>query len=51
MAEIDQPRFHNDAISTSSAGVNVEVDPWHPDSKAAVELSSGCVGGLRQTTS
>jgi hypothetical protein len=23
MAEIDQPRFHNDAISTSSAGVNI----------------------------
>jgi hypothetical protein len=38
MAEIAQPRFHNDAISTSSAGVNIEVDPCHPDSNATVEL-------------
>ena len=38
MAEIDQPRFVNGAISTSSAGINIEVDPCHPHSKAPVEL-------------
>ena len=35
------PRFLNDAILTSSPGVNIEVDPCHLDSKAAAGYGRG----------
>lgn len=41
MAEIDQPRFLNDVISTSSSGVNIEVGLLSPAGVVSSTTSLG----------